>query len=224
MLDELYVSSDDEESDDDCIDDEADVLDDNSPFYNEVNLTIDEQVKVAPKVYYDFKDLPLNDYRRNPYAPPLLDEKQKLEVDIKFKLLQQKGIFPYEYIDSIARLKEKELPLPDDFYNSLNDEKINEESYKRAQLIWEKFGMKSLWDYHDLYLKTDILFLADVLHSFQEMCIKYYKIDPFHSYAAPGFSWQAALKMTDVELELLSEKEMYTFCDCLLYTSDAADE
>ena len=73
--------------------------------------------------------------------------------------------------------------------------------------------MKKLWNYHDLYLITDVVLLADVILAFQKVCRSNYGIDPLHSYTTPGFGWQALLKMTDVELELLSEeqKDMYLF-------------
>ena len=73
--------------------------------------------------------------------------------------------------------------------------------------------MKTLGDYHDLYLLSDVLLLADVITAFREMCINHYNIDPLHSYTAPGFAWQAALKMTDVNLDLLSDNDMYLFCE-----------
>ena len=101
-------------------------------------------------------------------------------MDEKFKLLQRKGIYPYEYIDTIQKLDEKNLPPEEAFYNSLKNESITSNDYQTAQLVWKTFKMHTMWDYHDIYLITDILLLADVLHSFQEMCLSNYNIDPLH--------------------------------------------
>ena len=69
--------------------------------------------------------------------------------------------------------------------------------------------MKTLGEYHDLYLKSDVLLLADVFENFRETCFQYYKLDPAHYYSAPGLSWNACLKMTGIELELISDVDMY---------------
>ena len=92
-------------------------------------------------------------------------------------------------------------------------ESISDEDYARVKNVLKKFQMKTLWNYHDLYLLTDVLLLADVLLKFQKVCYINYGIDPLHSYTTPGFSWQALLKMTGVELELFSEEQndLYLF-------------
>ena len=162
-------------------------------------------------LYYSIKDLPDNDYRRHPYDTPILTGEQTREVEEKFKLMKEKGVYPYEYISSLSILDENQLPLQETFYSSLKDKNIKDKQYNRAQNVWDEFEMKTLWNYHDLYLIMDILLLADVLNAFRGMCLKNYNIDPLHSYTAPGFAWQAALKMTNVELELLSDKDQYLF-------------
>ena len=73
--------------------------------------------------------------------------------------------------------------------------------------------MKTLEDYHDLYLLTGVLLLADVFETFRKTCLRHYSLDPSHSYTAPGFAWQAALKMTGVNLDLMSDNDMYLFCE-----------
>ena len=155
-------------------------------------------------------ELPESDYRRNPHRKPILNEEQRQNVDKKFELLQRKGIFPYEYIDNYEKLNEG-LPPIDCFYDTLKEEMPEEKDYEFAKQIWRTFNMETMWNYHDLYLMTDVHLLADVLISFREMCLEYYKIDPFHSYTTPGFSWQIALRMSDVKLKLLSDKDLYLF-------------
>ena len=127
----------------------------------------------------------------------------------KIELLQRKGIVPSEYIDSYGKLNEGLPPI--DCYDTLKEEMPEEKDYEFAKQIWRTFNMETMWNYHDLYLMTDVHLLADVLISFREMCLEYYKIDPFHSYTTPGFSWQIALRMSDVKLKLLSDKDLYLF-------------
>ena len=68
-------------------------------------------------------------------------------------------------------------------------------------------------DYHDLYFKTDVLLLADVFEKFISTCLKYYGLDPCHYFSSPGLSWDAMLKMTGIELELISDIDMHLFIE-----------
>ena len=68
-------------------------------------------------------------------------------------------------------------------------------------------------DYHDLYLKFDILLLADVFENFRSTCLQYYKLDPCHYVTSPGLSWDAMLKMTDIKLELMTDIDMFQFVE-----------
>ena len=126
----------------------------------------------------------------------------------KLSLVMRKGVYPYEYMDSLERLKETQLPQREAFYSRLNDEGISDEDYAHARNVWKTFEMKTLQDYHDLYNETDVLLLADVFENFRDICIKNYKLDSAHYYTAPGLAWDAALKITEVELELLSDIDM----------------
>ena len=122
----------------------------------------------------------------------------------KLSLLTRKGVYPYEYMNSLEKLKETKLQPKEAFYSRLNDEGISDEDYVHAQKVWETFEMKNLEDYHNLYNQVDGLLLADVFENFRDICIKNYKLDPTYYYTAPGLAWDAALKITKVELELLS--------------------
>ena len=109
----------------------------------------------------------------------------------------------------MERFSETMLPDKHHFYNRLNDEHISDEKYAHAQNIWNTFDCTTMRDYHDLYLKTDIFLLADIFENFREMCLKSYGLDPVHYYSLPGLSWDAALKYTEVELELINDIDMY---------------
>ena len=123
-------------------------------------------------------------------------------------LLTRKGVFPYDYVSSIDKLSETQLPPKDEFYSKLNDEDISDEDYQHAIKVWNKFGCKTIKDYHDLYLKSDVLLLADVFEKFRLTCLKHYKLDPAHYYTSPGLAWDACLKITGQHLELLSDYDM----------------
>ena len=111
-------------------------------------------------------------------------------------------------MNSLKKLKETKLPPKEAFYSRLNDEGISDENYTHAQKVSETFEMKTLEDYHNLYNRVDVLLLADVFENFIDICIKNYKLAPAYYYTAPGLAWDAALKITKVELELLSDIDM----------------
>ena len=126
----------------------------------------------------------------------------------KLSLVKRKGVYPYEYMDSLERFKENKLPPKEAFYSRLTGEGISDEDLKHVEKVWKVFGMKTLQDYHDLYNVTDVLLLADVFENFRNVCMENYKLDPAHYFTAPGLAWDACLKITDVELELLSDIDM----------------
>ena len=131
----------------------------------------------------------------------------------QFNLMKQKGIYPYDHMDSFDRFNETKLPVQQDFYSILNNEHISDEQYKHAQNVWDTFNLKTMGDYHDLYLKSDILLLADVFENFRKTCLQYYKLDPCHYFTSPGLSWDAMLKMTGIKLELMVDIDMFQFIE-----------
>ena len=123
-------------------------------------------------------------------------------------LLTRKGVYPYDYVSSIDKLKETKLPSKEAFYSKLYDEDITDEDYQHAINVWNTFNCQTLQDYHDLYLKSDVLLLADVFENFRKTCLKHYKLDPCHYYTAPGIAWDACLKETKQNLQLLKDYDM----------------
>ena len=122
--------------------------------------------------------------------------------------MTRKGVYPYDNVLSIDKLKETKLPSKEAFYSKLYDEEITDEDYQHANNVWETFNCKTLQDYHDLYLKSDVLLLADVFENFRKTCLKHYKLDPCHYYTAPGLAWDAFLKETKQNLQLLKDSDM----------------
>ena len=126
----------------------------------------------------------------------------------KFVLLLRKGVYPFEYMDTWERFNEISLPSKEDFYSNLNMEDISDIDYRHANNVFKRFKLENLGDYHDLYMQSDTLLLADVFNNFRDMCIKEYELDPAHFFSLPGLAWQACLKKTNIELELLTDYDM----------------
>nr|XP_036673678.1 probable DNA polymerase [Drosophila suzukii] len=129
----------------------------------------------------------------------------------KFQMVKSKGIFPYSYLNSFERLSDTQLPSRENFYNQLTDRHRSEESYQHAQNVWNAFECTNLLDYLLLCLKVDVLLLGDVFENFRKVCKKIYNLDPCQYYTTPGLSWDAMLKTTKIELELLTDIDMYNF-------------
>lgn len=132
--------------------------------------------------------------------------------DRDFKLMNRKGVFPYEYVTSFDVLKETQLPSIDTFFSTLNNKECSIEEYHHATEVWNTFDCENIGEYMELYLKADVLLLTDVFENFRAVCKNIYKLDPSHYFTAPGLSWDAMLKITKVELDLLTDLEMYNFC------------
>ena len=132
--------------------------------------------------------------------------------DNKLDLMARKGVYPYDYMDSFDKFN-CQLPTKEDFYSILNDEHISDEDYNHAKDVWNTFNLKTMGEYHDLYLKSDILLLSDVFENFRKTCMQYYKLDPCHYFTSPGLSWDAMLKMTDIKLELMTDIDMFQFIE-----------
>jgi len=129
-------------------------------------------------------------------------------------LLKKKGVYPYDYIDSFQRFEERKLPPIKEFYSVLKKKTdISQDEYQHAQEVWDAFGIQNLGQYHDLYLKTDVLLLADVFENFRETCLNHYRLDPCHYMTSPGLAWDAMLKMTKIHLELISDIDMQLFIE-----------
>lgn len=114
--------------------------------------------------------------------------------DSEKSLLLRKGVFPYDYFDNILKLDEPNLPTQSCFFSELNQESCSDEDYKHAQTVWSVFKCKTFKDYHDIYLQTDVLQLADVFENFRKMSLKTYRLDPAHYFTSPGLAWDAMLR------------------------------
>ena len=103
----------------------------------------------------------------------------------QLKLMKQKGIYPYDFMDSFEKFNHKKLPTKEEFYSILYDEQISNEDFEHCKNIWRTFNVKNMGEYHDLYLKSDVLLLADVFENFRKTCLEHYKLDPCHYFTSP---------------------------------------
>ncbi|XP_072046800.1 uncharacterized protein [Amphiura filiformis] len=138
-------------------------------------------------------------------------ELPKFYQDEQLQLLLRKGVYPYDHVNSLEKLQETSLPPKDAFYSKLNEEHISDEDYEHAQKVWDTFGMKTMREYHDLYLKSDVLLLADVFENFRKTSLENYELDPCWYYTAPGLTYDGMLKTTSKRLELLTEYDKALF-------------
>ena len=149
------------------------------------------------------------DYQNSPYQSTTLTPDQQQQIEEDLVLMTQKGVYSYEYMDSFERFQEPQLSPKDAFYSSLTEEDISEIDYTYAQRMFNHFNMTDLKDYHNFYLLTDVFLLVEMFENFKDMCLQHYGLDPAHNYTCPGLSWQAALKMTDMELDLLTDIDQH---------------
>ena len=136
----------------------------------------------------------------------------ELYKDKQFDLMCKKGVYPYDYMDSFEKF-DTTLPSKEEFYNILNDEHITDEKYQHAKTVWNTFDLKNMGQYHDLYLKTDVLLLADIFENFRNTCFEYYNLDACWYFSSPGLSFDSMLKMTDINLELMTDIDMHLFIE-----------
>ena len=164
----------------------------------------------APRTKIMEKSKALKGYTKS-YEIAIKNDKDILEQLQNTRLAISR--FPYDYMDSFERFNETQLPSKDDFFSQLTQDAITDEQYCHATKVWGTFNLQTMGDYHDSYLKSDILLLADVFENFRSTYLQYYKVDPCHYYTSPGLSWDAMLKMTDIKLELMTDIDMFQFIE-----------
>ena len=125
----------------------------------------------------------------------------------KFVMLLRKGVYPYEYMDGWDKFNETSIPSKESFYSNLIMENISETDYRHANNVFKTFKLNNLGDYHDLYVKSDTLLLADVFENFRKACIKTYELDPAHIITRISMASMFE-KKTGVEIELLTDYDM----------------
>ena len=124
------------------------------------------------------------------------------------ELLVRKGIYSYEYMDSWDRFEETKLPPKNSFYSGLSMSGVSQTDYEHARKVWREFGINNMGEYHDLYLRTDVILLANSFEAFRNVCLNNYGLNLAHFYTAPRLAWKACLKKTGIRLEVLLDPDM----------------
>ena len=110
-------------------------------------------------------------------------------------------------MNSFEWFQEPQLPPKDAFYSSLTEQGISEIYIAHAWRVFNHFDMTDLEDYHNFYLLTNVLLLADMFENFRDVCLQHYGLDPAHNYTSSGLSWQATLdSLTDINQHLFIEE------------------
>ena len=133
--------------------------------------------------------------------------------DEQFELDKCKGVYSYEWVDRFDKFDWSCLPSKECFFSSLKGKGISDKEYNRACRVWNVFGMKTFGEYHDLYLKCDVLLLCDVFEKFIDSCLKYYGLAPCYYFSSPGLAWDAMLKMSGVRLGLIDNVDIHLFIE-----------
>lgn len=191
---------------------DIEVIPQNTEKYISFSKKIEGGFKIRFLDSFRFMPTSLEKLAKNLHPDEFFNIRQNFNSD-QIPLLIRKGIFPYDYIDSFDKLKETCLPSKECFYNRLNEEDISQTDYCHARNVWNTFHLKTLGEYSDLYIKTDVLLLTDIFMNFRKVCMKTYHLDPAWYFTSPGLSWDAMLKITGVEIELFKDYEMLMFVE-----------
>ncbi|XP_046752097.1 uncharacterized protein LOC124414950 [Diprion similis] len=143
----------------------------------------------------------------------LLPVNKEKYISFTKHLLTRKDVFPYEYMDGWEKLENVKLPPKERCYSKLNNQDISDNDDAHACKVWQAFNLKTMGEYSDLHLQTDVFLLADDFENFRQNCYATYNLDPLHYSTAPGLSFDAMLKCTGIELELLTDIDMLMFIE-----------
>ena len=157
---------------------------------------------------YQFMAAPLDRLVSNLASEHFHQMRKNIQCTTQQRLLLRKGVYPYDYVDCAKRLEEQALPAKEHFFSELLQEPITDDDYEHAKAVWREFKCRTMGDYHDVYLKADVLLLADVFEQFRTTSLDTYKLDPAHYFTSPGLAWDAMLRYTGVKLQLLTDPDM----------------
>lgn len=160
---------------------------------------------------YKFMASSIDKLVNNLHVSQLTEIRKNFPIAKEFDLIRKKGVLPYDYLSSFEILAQTHLPTRQEFSNKLTDSMISEDEYNHVCNVWKVFNCKTLGEYCDIYLKSDVLLLADVFENFRNTCLKTYNLDPAYYHTSPGLSWDSMLKFTEIKLELLTDINMVHF-------------
>lgn len=185
-----------------------------------------EETLIYCTIYYPEYDIKIRFVDSYRFLPDSLDRLSKnlhpstktilrsfFRKEEDFELVCQKGFFCYEYVDKVERLDDTVIPPQEAFHNKFNDTEMSDGDYEHVKKVWQHFLIKNLRQYMKLYMKVDVLILADIFENFRRECRRTYNLDPAHYVTAPSLTYDAALKFTKIKLERLMDQDMYLFVE-----------
>jgi hypothetical protein len=126
-------------------------------------------------------------------------------------ILRQKGVYPYKWVDSIAKFQWTELPPIEEFYNDLTRKPCSQEDYQHAQNVWTTLQCKTFGEYHYHYLMADLVLLAEVFEEYRTKGLSDFQLDPAQFVKAPSFTYKAFLKFIGHPIQVMWDNDMYQF-------------
>ena len=103
--------------------------------------------------------------------------RESFPIAHEFGLIKRKGVYPYDYMDSFTRFEESRMPSQDAFFSKLSDSPFSDTEDAHATQVWTAFECESMADYHDIYMKCDVLLLTDLFQKFRATCLAHYSLD-----------------------------------------------
>ncbi|XP_050293541.1 uncharacterized protein LOC126734075 [Anthonomus grandis grandis] len=176
-----------------------------SVYLNQTRLTFLDSFR--------FLSASLDELVQNLASETLEPLKKHFRNEQEYLLAMRKGVFPYDFVNGWDSLSTTYLPSKDHFFNKLKQEPITNEDYAHAKNVWNTFQVQTLGEFSDVYLKTDVLLLSIVFENFRSLAFQYYGLDPSFFVSLPSFSWAAALKMTKIQLKLLTDIDQILFIE-----------
>ncbi|GFY45601.1 uncharacterized protein TNIN_106361 [Trichonephila inaurata madagascariensis] len=119
--------------------------------------------------YFKFMASSIDSLAKNVKGEREFRETAKYFPEDKLDLVTRKGVYPYDYMDSWEKCEETRLPSKNEFYNKMTESDISHKDYEHAKTVWKAFNIKNFGEYSDLYVKTDVLILSDIMEHFIEM-------------------------------------------------------
>lgn len=183
------------------------VIPNNKERYISYTVSVKNGVELRFLDSFKFMSSSLEELTKSLNRDQFIHTSQYFDND-KIDLVLKKGVYPYDFMDSIDKYNFTNLPDQAEFYNKLNRVHISNNDYEHATNVWKQFKINNMREYTLLYNTCDVLLLADVMENFRNVCMQTYKLDPAWFFTAPGLAWSAMLKTTKVNLDLLSDYDM----------------
>ena len=195
---------------------ELKALPSNSERFRCITINSYELKDSASFLNASLNDLMNNLLQNKSHTFPIIDQLGlygKHEVEKK-KLILQKGIYPYEFCSSIAKLRRThEIPAKEHFYSALTNTNVSDEDYAHSKKVLQVFGCKDMIDYTEIYCTVDSGILCEVVTQFRKTVLDNFGLEMCYYISTPQLAFDCMLRMTEVEIELLTDIDQILFIE-----------